>query len=123
MNFRETTMRRATPFAVAVLLLLALGLRADEPKLTRFHYEQAHMGTKFSIDLFADDEETAIKASKTAFARIAELDAIMSDYRPASELMQLCAKSGGDPVKVSDDLWTVLERAQQVAKQSDGAFD
>jgi thiamine biosynthesis lipoprotein len=37
--------------------------------------------------------------------------------------MQLCAKAGGDPVKVSDDLWTVLERAQEVAKRSDGAFD
>jgi thiamine biosynthesis lipoprotein len=116
-------MRCVTPFAVSALLLLAFAVRGDEPNLTRFNYEQAHMGTKFKILLYAADEATAVKASKAAFARIAELDAIMSDYRPASELMQLCAKSGGDPVKVSDDLWTVLERAHQVAKRSDGAFD
>jgi thiamine biosynthesis lipoprotein len=116
-------MRCVTPFAVPALLLLAFGVRADEPKITRFSYEQPHMGTKFKILLYSADEATAVKASKAAFVRIAELDAIMSDYRSASELMQLCAKSGGDPVKVSDDLWTVLERAQQVAKRSDGAFD
>jgi thiamine biosynthesis lipoprotein len=116
-------MRCVAPFAVSALMFLAFGVRADEPKLTRYSYEQAHMGTKFKILLYAADEATAEKASNAAFARIAELDAIMSDYRRTSELMKLCAKSGGDPVKVSDDLWTVLERAQQVAKQSDGAFD
>jgi len=27
------------------------------------------------------------------------------------------------PVKVSDDLWNVLERAQRLARPTDGAFD
>ena len=35
----------------------------------------------------------------------------MSDYRPTSELMQLCKKAGGDPVQVSTDLFCVLRRA------------
>ena len=81
------------------------------------------MGTTFKIILYAPDQETADKAAQAAFARVAELDGIMSDYKPASELRQLCDKAGGEPVKVSDDLWTVLERAQEVAKRSDGAFD
>src|SRR5262249_50717406 len=58
-----------------------------------------------------------------AFERIAELDGIMSDYRPASELMQLCSRAGGAPVRVSNDLFYVLAKAQQVAERSDGAFD
>jgi thiamine biosynthesis lipoprotein len=81
------------------------------------------MGTRFRIVLYAADEATANRAAKAAFARIAELDGIMSDYRATSELMQLCAKAGGEPVKVSDDLFTVLEKAQQVSRLSDGAFD
>jgi thiamine biosynthesis lipoprotein len=102
---------------------LLLSLLAAEPKLTRYSYTAPHMGTTFKIILYAPDQATAGTASTAAFARVAELDGIMSDYKPASELMQLCTRAGGDPVKVSDDLWTVLERAQEVAKRSDGAFD
>jgi thiamine biosynthesis lipoprotein len=47
----------------------------------------------------------------------------MSDYQATSELMRLCAKSGGLAVKVSDDLFAVLNRAQDVSSRSEGAFD
>ena len=70
------------------------------------------MGTEFKILLYAPDEETAGKAAAAAFARIAFLDATMTDYQPTSELMRLCAKSGGDPVKVSDELFFVLSKAR-----------
>ena len=36
-------------------------------------------------------------ASRAAFARIAALDAILSDYQPESELMRLCDQAGGAP--------------------------
>src|SRR5262249_53417322 len=81
------------------------------------------MGTQFKIVLYAPDDGTAAKAKQAAFERIAALDGIMSDYRPTSELMRLCQKAGGDSVKVSGDLFTVLTRAQEVADLSDGAFD
>jgi thiamine biosynthesis lipoprotein len=89
----------------------------------RFEYTEPHMGTRFKIVLYAPDEATANRAAKAAFGRIAELDGIMSDYRPTSELMQLCQKAGGEPVKVSDDLFTVLEKSREVSKLSGGAFD
>jgi thiamine biosynthesis lipoprotein len=89
----------------------------------RFEITEPHMGTRFKVVLYAPDEATANRAAKAAFARIAELDAIMSDYRPSSELMQLCAKAGGDPVRVSEDLFIVLEKAQEVSRRSEGAFD
>jgi thiamine biosynthesis lipoprotein len=47
----------------------------------------------------------------------------MSDYKPTSELMQLCARAGGPPVAVSEDLFRVLAAAQDLAERSDGAFD
>jgi FAD:protein FMN transferase len=89
----------------------------------RFTFAEAHMGTKFKIILYAPDEATANRAARAAFQRIANLDRIMTDYRPTSELMQLCSKAGGDPVAVSEDLFTVLARSQEVARRSDGAFD
>jgi thiamine biosynthesis lipoprotein len=81
------------------------------------------MGTKFRIVLYAADEVSAREVARMAFARIAALDDCMSDYKPQSELMRLCAKAGGEPVAVSAELFTVLEKAQEVARKSDGAFD
>src|SRR5947209_2889528 len=107
----------------ALLVSICGFLAADEPGLKKYQFGEPHMGTTVSITLYARDEATAEKAAKAAFARVAELDGIMSDYRPSSELMQLCKKAGGPPVPVSKDLFTVLEYAQEVSRKSDGALD
>jgi thiamine biosynthesis lipoprotein len=107
--------------AIVFGLLTARGERA--PSLERFRFTEPHMGTLFEIVLYAADEGKAKTAAKAAFARIAELDGIMSDYKPASELMRLCKKAGGNPVRVSADLFAVLEKAQEIARKTDGAFD
>jgi thiamine biosynthesis lipoprotein len=109
--------------SVAALLMVSVPGDAAEPTLSRYRFSEPHMGTMFQIIVYAADEATAAKAVKAAFARIADLDGSMSDYRDSSELMRLCAKAGGDPVKVSDDLFFVLSRARKVSELSDGAFD
>jgi thiamine biosynthesis lipoprotein len=109
------------------LLILPCGLLAvnalQPAALTRFTFTEPHMGTTVRIVLYAPDEATAKKAAKAAFARIAELNAIMSDYQPTSELMKLCAKAGGPPAEVSVDLFEVLKKAEEFSKLTDGALD
>jgi len=73
--------------------------------------------------VYTPDEATAARACTAAFQRIAELEDVMSDYRPTSELMRLCAQAGGPPVPVSDDLFFVLHRARDLSRRSAGAFD
>lgn len=110
--------------AAACLLLAATPCAfCSDPAVSRFEFAQPHMGTIFRIVLYAPDQTTATRASNAAFDRIAALDHIMSDYHPSSELMQLCQHAGGSPVKVSEDLFRVLEKSQAVAKKSSGAFD
>ncbi len=96
---------------------------AEGPKLKEYTFTEVHMGTKFKIIFYTDDDTTAKKAAKAAFARVAELDQIMSDYKKDSELMQLCQNAGGPPVKVSNDLFKILSVSQEMSKKSDGAFD
>lgn len=101
-------------------------IATKERAAERFEFESKHMGTTFRVVLYAADAATARKAADAAFARVTELDNCMSDYKPTSELMQLCkafATEIGEPRKVSDDLFTVLSKAEELSKRSDGAFD
>ena len=81
------------------------------------------MGVRVEVTLYAPDQDTAEDAARAAFDRYAELEQVMSDYRPSSELMQLCGKAGTGPVPVSHDLFIVLQAAQKVSEETDGAFD
>lgn len=104
--------------------LFALMLAAESSELRRFEFQQTHMGAPVKITLYASDQRSANRAADAAFARFAELDEIMSDYKPDSELSRLSRTAGsGHAVELSDDLLKVLDRSVQLSKASDGAFD
>lgn len=106
-------------------LLIVASVAAAQPRpenaqeLTRFEAAEPHMGSITRITIYARDD-SAIPA---AFARIKELDEKLSDYKSDSELNRVCRTAHGRPVKVSDDLYRVLEAAQQIAYDTEGAFD
>jgi thiamine biosynthesis lipoprotein len=80
------------------------------------------MGMPVRIRLYAANGRTAESAARAAFARIAALDQMMSDYRPDSELTRL--DEAGDAWSVaSPELFSVLRRAVEIARATDGAFD
>jgi len=92
--------------------------------LTRFEYSQVHMGTRFRVVLYGPDRESANEAARAAFDRIVALDGILSDYNSRSEVSRLSASSPMPrSAHVSADLWPILGQAQQLAIQTNGAFD
>lgn len=92
--------------------------------LERYTFSHVQMGTVFRIMLYDSDSIEAGRAAKAAFARIDELNAILSDYLPESELSRLEATAGiRGKIGVSEDLWAVLLRAEEVSRSSKGAFD
>jgi thiamine biosynthesis lipoprotein len=93
--------------------------------LQRYEYEQPEMGVPFRIVLYAKSESLAETAAGAAFNRVAQLNAIMSDYETDSELSKLSRSSeeGSPEVPVSEDLWNVLSFAQELSEKSAGAFD
>ncbi|MCA8998235.1 MAG: FAD:protein FMN transferase [Planctomycetaceae bacterium] len=93
-------------------------------ELQRFEFLQIRMGIPVNIIVYAPNQPTANEATDAAYARFKELDRIMSDYDPDSELMRLCKQAQpGQPAQVSPDLMTVLKYSQSLWNQSDGAFD
>jgi thiamine biosynthesis lipoprotein len=93
------------------------------PSLSRYQYTQLHMGVPVRIVAYARTKAGAARACAAAFQEFARLDQIASDYRPTSELMRLCERAGGPPVRVSADLFLLLERSLDLSRRSDGAFD
>ena len=82
------------------------------------------MGVPFRIVLYASSANVASNAAEAAFARVSELNSILSDYESDSELSRLSRTSGSNQeVPLSDDLWRVLAKAQEASRKSDGAFD
>ncbi len=112
---------RAISSVIALAAIAHSLIFSSEP--ARFEFWEAHMGTRFKIILYAPDAETAARASRAAFARIAQLEATMSDYRESSELVSLCRQAGSGPVKVSEDLFRILTISQEWARRTEGAFD
>ncbi|MFL6215891.1 MAG: FAD:protein FMN transferase [Blastocatellia bacterium] len=126
-------MARTKALSISIIVMAALiaftaangqlKAKAEQTRLARYEFTEAHMGTQFRIVLYAQDEETARRASADAFNRIARLDATMSDYRETSELMTACKQAARHWVTISEDLFRVLTLSQRFARQSAGAFD
>jgi thiamine biosynthesis lipoprotein len=102
---------------------LALGAAPAAPPLSRFEFNEPHMGTTFTVVLYASDAGEAARASRAAFSRIQALDVCLTDYNEHSEAMRLTREAVGRAVPVSADLYRVLVLAQAMSVRTGGAFD
>lgn len=91
--------------------------------VVRFEFSEPHMGTTVRVVLYSRDESEARVAAEAAFARVAELDRTLSDYRADSELSRVTRGPVGQSIPIGHDLLAVLEAAQTLAVRSGGAFD
>jgi thiamine biosynthesis lipoprotein len=134
MSVQAKAGRRGRPLSFQVasgclLLALLLGDGCTEPvpraasRLEKFSFKRPYMGTLFTITVYALDPGTARAGAEAAFGRIAQLEDIMSDYQADSELNLLREQPVGKAVPVSKDLYDVLEKGQEIAQASGGAFD
>ncbi|NDC64441.1 MAG: FAD:protein FMN transferase, partial [Planctomycetia bacterium] len=82
------------------------------------------MGVPWTVTVHADSSGRAARAIAAAFAEVARLESILSDYDAGSELSRLSAAAPtAVPIAVGDDLWRVLARAAEIRDATGGAFD
>jgi thiamine biosynthesis lipoprotein len=119
-------MQLLKPQLMVAVLLGACGCHTTSPalqNLSRYEFKSAHMGTLFTITLYASNPALAERAAEAGFKRIAALEDTLSDYQADSELNLLRDQPPGKPVNVSTDLFEVLHHSQRISQLSDGAFD
>ena len=82
------------------------------------------MGMPWRIVLYAPNSEAADAAAAAAFQRVADLNRILSDYEPDSELSRLSRSAGsGRSIPLSPELAGVLLEAARISAAGDGSFD
>lgn len=118
---RGATIRSSVLACLGTACIAVAAARAEP--VSRYEFVAPHMGTQFRLVFFAPDAATAESAARAAFARVAEINRIASDYDPESEVEQLARQPAGVPVTLSADLFHLLQRSQELAAQSAGGFD
>lgn len=111
---------RAAMLAAGLLTLMSASLAAQAEHRTRVF--KFLMGTSMRVEIDGGDETQRQQAAEEAFAAIAEVDRLMSSYRPDSELRKATASARVGPVPVSAPLFAVLAAGQRLAAASGGAF-
>lgn len=114
--------RRLHSQALAAIFLCLMALAGcASPK--RFEFTRIEMGVQCRIVVYGQNQASTENVAAAAFAEVARLDAIMSDYRPESEVSRLSRAKEGELVLASAELQSVLNSARYVSIASDGAFD
>src|SRR5439155_10277269 len=81
------------------------------------------MATRFEIVLHGDNPIALRAAGEEALAEIDRLEAQLSLYRPTSEIAHVNARAAREPVRVSPTLFALLQHAQKLHAETQGAFD
>tara|TARA_R110002096_G_scaffold142779_3_gene298297 strand:- start:705 stop:1763 length:1059 start_codon:yes stop_codon:yes gene_type:complete len=118
-------MKRKTIIAFCVSgILLAATINAEEDEKL-FSFKQPHMGTEFTILVWANQSQSddLTLVVEQAFDRVNQLNQICSDYFPLSEINDLARAPAKVPFPVSPDLYHLLFLSKELTRESEGAFD
>ena len=106
-----------------VLLLLLVPFAAVAGDKLRISSSLDAMGTAFSIIAYDEQGEKLESAVDQAFAEAARLDLLLSNYRKDSEWSRVNREAARRPVRVSSELFKLLEACSRYSRDSGGAFD
>jgi len=87
------------------------------------HLKRYAMGTVFEIVVYDDDSTKAEAAAHAALDEAVRLDRMMSNYKADSELSQMNRSAHFRPVRISRELYDIIEQSLSYSRVSGGQFD
>lgn len=88
-----------------------------------FEYQQIIMGTQTAVELFASKQSRAKQCSDAVFSELKRIDALMSPYIKKSELAKINRLAADQPVKISQELFDLIQSSIEFSILTHGAFD
>jgi len=85
--------------------------------------EQAIMGTAIVVELWSDGAAAGEAAIDAVMAEMHRIDRTMSPHKDDSELTRINRGAAAAPVRLSDEMTSLLTRAESFARLTGGAFD
>jgi thiamine biosynthesis lipoprotein len=101
-----------------VLLLLPAASRADW--ISR---DEAIMGTRCAVELWADDRARGEAAITSVFDDMKRIDRLMSTWKEDTEISRVNREAGKHPVKISEESFRLLQQSVKYSELTHGAFD
>ena len=105
------------------LTLFAAVLLVRAPGPLQMERSTDAMGATFSVVLYGSDRASMNQAMDAAFEEAHRLDALLSNYRPASEWSRINREAAARPVAVSPELFRLLSDCVEYSRASEGTFD
>jgi FAD:protein FMN transferase len=81
------------------------------------------MATRFEIVLHGDNAPALRAAGEEALRLVEDLESRLSLFRPGSEIARVNTRAAREPVRVTPDVFALLQQAQKLHQESGGAFD
>ncbi|AXS82354.1 MULTISPECIES: FAD:protein FMN transferase [Marinobacter] len=126
MTFRMLRPARvALASAFAALAIVALAGCSFEPEEQIWEISGPVFGTRYHISVVLTDDQERLETLSDGIERVLEgVDASMSTWREDSELSRFNQQPDqSDWTPVSEELFEVLQKADEISKLTDGAFD
>jgi thiamine biosynthesis lipoprotein len=109
--------------AACGVALVALGCLSPTAQAGWFQREAAIMGTRVAVELWAENPAEGEGAIEAVLAEMRRVDALMSHYKPESQLSGVNRDAARAPVRVDPELAELIERALRLSDLTGGAFD
>ncbi|WP_262493238.1 FAD:protein FMN transferase [Maribacter antarcticus] len=81
------------------------------------------MGIRFDITVVSEDEELVYINIQEATGEIRRIEKLISSWDDKSEISLINKNAGIMPIKVSLELFKLIERSKQISEITNGAFD
>ncbi len=91
--------------------------------LTVFRREVRLMGNKFEIGIVGNDPVWAGERINSAITEINRVEKLLSTFSEDSEINAINRNAGIKPVKVSAEIFRLIDRSMQISELTYGAFD
>ena len=106
-------------FSIIILVLTTFNLYSQQ----EFKRTLKLMGSRFDITVVEKDAEKAANYIDIAIGEISRIEKIISSWDINSQTSEINRNAGVKPVKVNLELLNLINRAIQISKITDGAFD